>query len=131
MQAQLQQIEPVFQAVAYCIQYPADALSVLPAGFKDRQEWEETDQVMQERRQEFFVLFKNMAKLSLDMTVKFVSQELQSKLHPQTPVRVGSSSPNPSLLSISYLHPEISPLLVPVPVLMEHSQFCWSVVLFW
>ena len=45
--------------------------------------------LLQERRQEFFVLFKNVAKLSLDMTVKFVSQQLQSKLHPQTPVQVG------------------------------------------
>jgi len=49
VQAQLQQIEPVFQAVAFCIQYPGDAPAVLPAGFKDRQEWEETFQVMQAR----------------------------------------------------------------------------------
>ena len=80
MQAQVQQIEPIFQAVAYCLQYPSDSPAVAPDNFRERQEWEEANEVMEEQRQEFFVLFKNTAKLSPELTVKFVGQQLREGL---------------------------------------------------
>lgn len=80
MQAQLAQIEPIFQAVAHCIQHPDDSPMVAPEGFRERQEWEEANEIMEEQRQEFLNLFKNTAKLSLDHTVKFVGEQLRKNL---------------------------------------------------
>jgi len=54
---------------------------------------------LQERRQELFVLFKNVGKLSLDLTVEFVSQQLQAKLQPQTPFQVTPPSVSEYMLS--------------------------------
>lgn len=80
MQEQLQQIEPILQAVAFCIQYPSDSPAVAPKGFRERQEWADAHEAMDEQRQDFFILFRNTAKLSLELTVKFLGQQLRENL---------------------------------------------------
>lgn len=92
LQEQLQQIEPILQAVAYCIQFPSDSPSATPEGHLEKQEWEETNEAMNEQRQEFFVLFKNTAKLSLELTVKFVGQQLREHFQPQSSFEVNALS---------------------------------------
>ncbi len=64
LHGQMQQIKPILEAVAYCIQYPSDSPAIAPEGFREKQEWDETNEIMNEQRQDFFVLFKNTAKLS-------------------------------------------------------------------
>ncbi len=80
MQEQLQQIQPILQAVAFCIQYSADSPAIAPTGFRERQEWADANEAMDEQRQDFFILFKNTAKLSLELTVKFLGQQLRDNL---------------------------------------------------
>lgn len=80
VQEQLRQIEPILQAVAFCIQYSSDSPAVAPKGFRERQEWADANEAMDEQRQDFFILFKNTAKLSLELTVKFLGQQLRENL---------------------------------------------------
>ena len=100
VQEQLQQIKPILEAVAYCIQYPSDSPAIAPEGFREKQEWDETNEIMNEQRQDFFVLFKNTAKLSLELTANFVGQQLQEKLQSSSPFQasafIRSASPGNS-----------------------------------
>lgn len=89
----MQQIEPILKAAAYCIQYPEDSPEVAPESFREKQEWEETNEIMNDQRQEFLVLFKNTAKLSLELTANFVGQQLQEKLQPLSPFQAGHQNP--------------------------------------
>ena len=53
-----------------------------PVSEPEKSEWEETAETLAERRQEFFVLFKNLAKLSPDLAAAFLGAQLQQKLAP-------------------------------------------------
>lgn len=82
MQAHTQQIRPIFEAVAAAMQYPDDSPAVEPSSEPEKSDWEETVDVLTERRQELLVLFKNVAKLSPEATVAFLNARLQAALAP-------------------------------------------------
>ena len=88
MQSQLQQIDPILQAVTLCVQYPEDSPALAPQGYKEKQDWEATYEIMLEQRGEFFQLFKNVAKLQPEKTTAFLRQQLEQKLTSQSTFQV-------------------------------------------
>lgn len=90
LQEHRQQIEPILEAVAASLQYPNDSPLIEPVLEPEKSEWEETAQTLAERRQELFVLFKNLARLSPEQAGAFLGTQLQQKLSPNASFAVCS-----------------------------------------
>lgn len=90
MQEHRQLIKPILEAVAASMQYPHDSPAVEPTSEPEKAEWEETAEMLSERRQELFVLFKNLARLSPDQAGAFLGTQLQQKLSPSASFAVGA-----------------------------------------
>ena len=90
VQAHAQQISPIFYAIASCVQYTSDCPAIEPESEPEKSEWEETAEIINERRQEFFTLFKNMTKLAPEQTNSFLRTQLQQKLAAGTAFEVRS-----------------------------------------
>ena len=86
---------PIFDTIAFCVQYTSDSPAIEPEAEPEKSEWEEAAETINERRQEFFTLFKNMAKLAPEQTNSFLRTQLQQKLAAGTAFEVRPLNPKP------------------------------------